>query len=464
MPKQSQAKVVPLTEFTLDQANTRRHPERNRATIRASLDQFGAGRSVVADRDNVIRAGNGTLEQAIEAGMEALVVEPRPNQLVVVRRPDWSPTQAIAYGVADNRSGDLAENDDVALAEVLRGLQSEDFNLAAVGFEDAEVDALLEGLASEAVGGDGGSDPGPQTDRAAELQEKWQVERGDLWEIESATVAGKCHYLLCGDSTKPEDVARLMGDAKADICFTSPPYASQREYDESSGFEPIHPDEYGEWFASVQLAIASVLGPRGSYFLNIKEHCEGGQRHLYVKDLTISHVREWGWMFVDEFCWRDTKNGVPGGWNNRFKDAWEPVFHFARQGDIKFNPTANGSESDAVFEYSPATAKTATGSGLLGVKATVEHAGIARPSNVIECAAASTGGHSAAFPVGLPEFFVKAFSDRGDSVFEPFSGSGTTLVACESTGRLGYGIELAPKFVAVALERLSGMGLAPKRT
>lgn len=152
--KEPLAKIAPLTEFTLDQANTRKHPDRNKATIRASLEQFGAGRSIVADRDNVIRAGNGTLEQAIEAGMEALVVEPKPNQLVVVKRPDWSPTQAIAYAVADNRATDQSENDDAALASVLRGLQSEDFDLAAVGFDDAEVDALIEGLASSVPEGE----------------------------------------------------------------------------------------------------------------------------------------------------------------------------------------------------------------------------------------------------------------------------------------------------------------------
>src|SRR5688572_21896147 len=96
--------------------------------------------------------------------------------------------------------------------------------------------------------------------------------------------------------------------------------------------------------------IASVLKPDGSYFLNIKEHAEDGQRHLYVKDLTLAHVRQWGWRFVDEFCWRKTDNGVPGGWNNRFKNAWEPVFHFCRQQEIKFRPKDVGHVSDGCFD------------------------------------------------------------------------------------------------------------------
>ena len=99
--------------------------------------------------------------------------------------------------------------------------------------------------------------------------------------------------------------------------------------------------------------IESVLAPDGSYFLNIKEHSEEGERSLYVKDLVIAHRRQWGWRFVDEFCWRNTANGVPGKWPNRLKNAWEPVFHFCRNKEIKFRPKAAGHQSDDVVVYSP---------------------------------------------------------------------------------------------------------------
>ncbi len=72
-----------------------------------------------------------------------------------------------------------------------------------------------------------------------------------------------------------------------------------------------------------------------------------------MKDLVIAHRRQWGWRFVDEFCWRKTDNGVPGGWGNRFKNAWEPVFHFCRQQQIKFRPKAVGHVSEDCFDYSP---------------------------------------------------------------------------------------------------------------
>lgn len=144
--------VVPLADVHLDVANVRRHPERNQAAIRASLTRFRGARSIVLDGNNVVRAGNGTLEQASAAGIdEVLVVEPKPNQIVAVRRPDWSPSEATAYAIADNRSSELAVWDETGLAEQLRALQSEDFDLAAVGYDAGEVEVMLERLAGEIV-------------------------------------------------------------------------------------------------------------------------------------------------------------------------------------------------------------------------------------------------------------------------------------------------------------------------
>jgi site-specific DNA-methyltransferase (adenine-specific) len=261
------------------------------------------------------------------------------------------------------------------------------------------------------------------------------------------------HRVLCGDTRKAEDVARLFGDERAQVVITSPPYADRRAYDAGSGFRPVPPEEYVDWWEPVQANVAARRKPSGSFFLNIKEHCEDGQRVLYVKDLTLAHVRRWGWLFVDELCWRDLKNGVPGGWPNRFKDAWEPVFHFARTTAIKFRPDAVSVASDACFDYSADSGVTGTGSGLKGVPAGGYRSGMARPSNVVEVAAAATQDHSAAYPVGLPEFFIKAFSDEGDAVFDPFLGSGTTLIAAERNRRRAFGTEISPVYCDVIVTR-----------
>lgn len=146
----SQVQSLSIDSLHIDPANVRVHDERNKSTIRASLARFGAGRSIVLDRNNVVRAGNGTLEQARQAGFdEVLVIEPKPNQIVAVKRPDWSDTEATAYSVQDNRSTDLSRNDDPVLAATLRALQNEQFDLEAVGYEASEVDQLIESLAGD---------------------------------------------------------------------------------------------------------------------------------------------------------------------------------------------------------------------------------------------------------------------------------------------------------------------------
>lgn len=136
--------TIKLSDLTLDPANTRIHPERNRSTMEASLRRFGAARSIVVDADGVVRAGNGTLEAAKAAGIEdALVVDADGDRLVVVRRMDWTPSEATAYSIADNRASDQSENDDQALALMLTSLKAEGLALSDVGYTDEEFAKLL---------------------------------------------------------------------------------------------------------------------------------------------------------------------------------------------------------------------------------------------------------------------------------------------------------------------------------
>lgn len=262
------------------------------------------------------------------------------------------------------------------------------------------------------------------------------------------------HYgLVCSDCRDPESVARLLGGRKVNLVITSPPYAAQREYDSSSGFEPIRSSDYVDWYSDVAATIYNVLAADGSYFLNIKEHTEEGERSLYVKDLVIAHKRSWAWRFIDEFCWRNTANGVPGKWSDRFKNAWEPIFHFCKQQRIKFRPEAVMHPSTGCFDYRPCNPKSTNGSGLLGTgKRTTD--GLALPSNVIEARPETQqGNHSAPFAVALVEFFIKAFTDPGDVVFDPFLGSGTTMVAAMKHGRSCFGCEISPAYCDVIVER-----------
>lgn len=132
---------VPTDSLHQDPANARRHPERNMAAIKASLARFGQQTPLVVDAHGIVRKGNGTLQAAIELGWD---------RVDIVRTP-LAGSEATAYAIADNRTGELAEWDDTALTETLRALQSEDFDLTAVGYRDDEVDALIEGLANASI-------------------------------------------------------------------------------------------------------------------------------------------------------------------------------------------------------------------------------------------------------------------------------------------------------------------------
>jgi hypothetical protein len=145
-PPEPTTKIVPVEELIPDRANVRTRDDRAKATILASLRQFGPARSIVLDGKGIVRAGNGTLEQyAAAGGTDVLVVEPKPGQLVAVRRADWSAAEGTQYAIADNRSSELADWDR-ELASVLDALRADGADLTAIGFDDAEIDKLIRDL------------------------------------------------------------------------------------------------------------------------------------------------------------------------------------------------------------------------------------------------------------------------------------------------------------------------------
>ena len=266
------------------------------------------------------------------------------------------------------------------------------------------------------------------------------------------------HKVICGDSRDPATWAALCERERERVAIvvTSPPYASQRKYDETSGFKPIRPEDYGAWWEPVQALVAQYLAPDGSFFLNIKEHCEDGQRSLYVKDLVLAHVRKWGWHFVDELCW--VKPGYPGENLGRFKNGWEPIFHFTRAPGHKHRPDAVAHESDDAMVYEPERRQSMSGVGWHQKAPALTERGLARPSNVLHMNAGKTASaisHSAAYPVGLPTFFILAFSDEGDIVLDPFGGSFTTLIAASKHGRRARIMEISPAYCDVGRKRYS---------
>jgi len=433
-----------VADLHSDPANVRKHPERNLAGIKASLARFKQQRPILIDGDNIVRAGNGTLMAAIDLGW---------TEIDCVRTP-LRGVEATAYAIADNRTAELAEWDDQGLAETLRAIQSEpDFDLAAIGYNADEVDALCARLGDDLFG-DPAEAPEPQIDRADELREKWKVESGQLWIIPSLSTPGKEHRLLCGDSTKAEDVARVMGGEKAALCFTSPPYAQQRDYEGG----------IGDWDTLMQGVFGNLLmADDGQVLVNLGLFYRDGDFIDYWSGwldwMKIQGWRKFGWYIWDKI------SGPPGDWCGRCAPTHEWIFHFNRK----------AKEVNHIIEKKPESIKLKTGSSLRYADGSLHTANYSPesglnthkiPDSVWRFHVARTGGkvevnHPAVYPTDLPAFASDAFSQAGDAMYEPFSGSGTTIVAAEQTGRLCRGVEIAPKYVAVALERLAGMGLTP---
>jgi DNA modification methylase len=439
----------PVDRLVPYERNARTHSASQVAQIAASIVEFGFNAPILVDSNAGIIAGHGRLMAARKLGLA---------EVPVIVLDHLSETQKRAYIIADNKLTELGGWDTEALSLEIKDLQEAEFDLDLLGFGDREIEALVGEATIQPATGDDGEDEVP------EAPAEPVTRPGDVWGI------GR-HRLICGDCRDATSMAKLLDGTKPHLVITSPPYATQREYDPASGFKPVAPEDYVEWYRAVADNIQTILAADGSYFLNIKEHAADGERHLYVKDLVIAHKRKWGWRFVDEFCWRKTDNGVPGGWGNRFKNAWEPVFHFCRQPEIKFRPKSVGHVSEDCFDYSPNNPKSTSGSGLLGTGARGSAAaqpgaddedgrftGIARPSNVVEVKSESgQGSHSAPFPRALVEFFLKAFSDPGDIIFDPFLGSGTTMAAAHVLGRVGFGIEISPAYCDVIVRRIANL-------
>jgi DNA modification methylase len=396
--------------------------------IRASLRLFGQQKNIVILPDGIVIAGSGWLAASVAEDVE----------YVDVKIFDGTMDQARAYGIIDNRTAELAEWDTGQLHEAVTELSAlDDYEIDDLGFTEDELAAMI----GDADPFDG--EPPLDPDELPPASVTVITRPGDIWRLGD-------NLVMCGDSRNADDVGKLLDGEKVNLAITSPPYARQRKYDEDSGFKPIPPDEYVAWFEAVQTNVAAALADDGSWLVNIKAHADNGQRDLYVHDLVIAHVREWAWRFVDEFCWVDTKNGVPGRYPSMFKDAWESVWHFTRSDKIKFDPEANAKPSEQAITPGSGSAGP---SGLLGPHQT--ESGIALPSNVLHIAAGSseTMGHTATFPVELPRWFIASFTDPGDLVLDPFVGSGSTVIAGHLSGRFTLGMDISPAYVDMTCRR-----------
>ncbi len=264
-------------------------------------------------------------------------------------------------------------------------------------------------------------------------------------ELTSKFLHGDCEEVLAG-----------LPDNSFDLIFTSPPYADQRK----KSYGGISPDEYVDWFMPKASQFWRVLKPTGTFILNIKERVVNGERHTYVIELILK-MRERGWLWTEEFIWHK-KNSYPGKWPNRFRDNWERLIQFNKGkgffmyqdavripvGDWAKDRLARLSETDKMRDESR------VGSGFGKNVSNWLGRDLVYPNNVLHMATeCSNRHHSATFPVELPAWFIKLFTKPGDSVLDPFMGSGTTAYAAIGLSRNFVGVDISKEYVQLAQER-----------
>ena len=271
------------------------------------------------------------------------------------------------------------------------------------------------------------------------------------------TTNNSFNSIICGDC---KDILQNFQADCIDLIVTSPPYSDRRK----STYGGIHPDDYVDWFIPRAKEFYRVLKPSGTFILNVKESAVNCERHTYILEL-ILEMRKNGWLWTEEFIWHK-KNCYPGKWPNRFRDSWERCLQFNKSkkfnmyqeavmvpvGDWAQDRLANLSETDRIRDESK------VGSGFGKNISNWLGRDMVYPNNVIHMATErGNKNHSAAFPVDLPNWFIKLFTQKGDIVLDPFIGSGTTAVAAIELGRNYVGIDVSEEYYQLSRERTSGI-------
>jgi DNA modification methylase len=409
---------VPASELKPNPKNWRTHPKKQQDALRGILSEIGyAGALLARETDQGLMLIDGHLR-----------AETTPNQEVPVLILDVDESESEKLLATIDPLAGMAEADASKLDELLRDIDTGSEALQEM-LSDLATDAGLYQDTDKEIVED--EVPEPPTDPI--------TKPGDLWLLGD-------HRLLCGDSTKAEDVGRLMAGSKANLCFTSPPYGQQRDYtDEGKA-------KVADWDGLMRGVFSNLpMTDSGQVLVNLGLiHREG--EWIPYWDAWIQWMREQGWRRFGWYVW-DQGFGLPGDWNGRFAPSHEFIFHF--------NQTSI--EPNKFLEKKPENIKArnkgaSTMRGKDGVcKAFTNPGASAQPNKIPESVVRINrmhGGHDidhpAIFPVELPAHAMQAWPGIA---YEPFCGSGTTLIAAEQLGRKCYGMEISPQYCDVIVKR-----------
>lgn len=468
-----------------DARNYRKHNDKNKKLIQKSLKECGAGRSIVIDNEGEIIAGNGIYEQAQKLGLKTKVIETDGSELVVVKRTDLQTDDAKRkqLAVMDNSTSDSSEFDFELLQEDFEVDTLEDWGIDA-NFSLEDESEIIEDEVPEEV--------------------ETRCKLGDIWQLGS-------HRLMCGNSTKVDDVEKLMNGEKADMVFTDPPYGMKKEKDgvlnDNLNFDDLlefnkkwipltfnNTKENGSWYCwgidePLMDIYSNILKPmikeNKITFRNLITWDKGSGQGQLSEEFRMYPIADEKCLFVqcgincltlnaDQY-WEEYEpirkylyeQRIKCGWDiptmktiaghsDKLRDHWTSKSQWnlpTKDVYLKFQQWAKENNVKAFQkEYEQLRAEYEQ----LRAYFDNTHDNM---NNVWHFPKTSqeerkqTGGHATPKPIALCSRAIKSSSRENETVLDVFGGSGSTLIACEQLNRKCYTMELDEKYCDVIIQR-----------
>jgi DNA modification methylase len=418
-------RVMPAGELLDNPRNWRKHPPAQESGLDAVMRRVGVI-DVIRYNEPTNRIWDGHLRKKLFG------TDPQTPVVVLVTDLDED-EEAVALATFDPLAG-MARADNEMLLALLEMAK----DAPVVEGDDQALDLLRQVAKNHGVtlvtDPDTEQDSAPVTDRAAELRAKWGTERGQLWLIPSQTVEGRAHRLLCGDSTDPADVRRVMDGQRAVLFSTDPPYLV--DYDGTNHPHKWNkPDSNKDWSDTYHDWDNAIQGD-GLY---------DGFVSVAVQEAIVENA---AW-----YCWHASRNQA------MLEQVWQKHGAFVHQQIIWAKDRPILTRSWYMWQHEPCffgwvEGKSPERQAVKDFQPTVWQ--------VPTVPAGERTDHPTSKPIELFAIPMRQHTRPGEICYEPFSGSGSQLVAGEQLGRLVYGLELQPEFVAVILERVSELGLTPE--
>jgi len=392
--------------------NSRKHSDEQVAQISASIKEFGWTNPILIDGTNSIIAGHGRLMAARKLKMD---------EVPTIELGHLTDTQRKALIIADNKLALNADWDNTLLTIELDDLLKDGFALDILGFNQDELAALLEPEQIEGL---------TDEDAVPDVPDEPKTKLGDIYQLGN-------HRLMCGDSTSIDAVDKLMDGHKAQFCFTSPPYADQREYNGGKQLSTEH----------LATFIRTASGFCNFFAVNLGLSRKDGEINQYWDDYIVE-AKNCGLKLLSWNIWnREGMGGSIGNMTAMFPIEHEWIFVFGS--DIKdINRTRDnkhGGESgkSTIRQKDGETTPNSWAINKKGKIGTVFTCDFARGKKE----------HPAMFPVEFPIGYIESCTSSNDVVYEPFGGAGSTMIACEKIGRQARLMELDPKYCDVIVKR-----------